>query len=50
VPQGTGISGGWRARKGVPSGSRVTQIALVAVGAAALLLGTTRAAAHARRR
>ena len=49
VPQGAGVSGGWRERKGLPSGGRATRIGLAVAGAAALLLGTTAAAAYARR-
>jgi short-subunit dehydrogenase len=48
VPHGTSTDGGWRERKGVPSGHRVTQIGLAAAGAVALVLGTT-AVFHARR-
>jgi len=43
VPQGTGISGGWRARNGVPS-ARPLSLGL----GAALLLGATAALAYAR--
>jgi short-subunit dehydrogenase len=41
MPQGTSISGGWRERKGIPSGRRVTRFGLVAAGAAVILLGMT---------
>jgi len=47
VAQGAGIEGGWRERKGVPSGRRLARIGL-AVAGAALVLGTT-AAAYGRR-
>ncbi len=48
VPHGTGVSGGLRERKGVPSAPRTNRLGVAALGAAALLLGTTAAAAYAR--
>ena len=44
VARGTGVSGGLRERKGVPSARRLSQVGLVMAGAAVLLLGTSAAA------
>lgn len=50
VPHGRGVSGGWRARKGLPVSARRTSsaIGVVALAGLALLLGT-KAAARGRR-
>ncbi|MBY5645489.1 SDR family oxidoreductase [Rhizobium leguminosarum] len=39
IPTGTSTSGGWRLRKGVPSGSTITKVATAVTGALLLILG-----------